>query len=74
MNDDVGQQMLHAAEQRVAPAGGQQSVPTRVEAAQTTEALAASTARNVRPRSRMEDAVPSRRRGSEEVGPPDAAS
>ena len=34
-----------------------------------------SSARNVRPRtaesSRMEDVVPSRKRGSEEVGPPD---
>ena len=30
---DEGQQRLHAAEQRVAPAGGQQAVATRVEAA-----------------------------------------
>ena len=39
------------------------------------EALVASSARNVRPRTaesgRMEDVVPSRKRGSEEVGPPD---
>ena len=33
MNDDVGQQRLHAADQRVPPAGGQQAVATRVEAA-----------------------------------------
>ena len=66
MNDDVGQQRLHAAEPRVAPAGGQLAVATRVEAAQEgpdeemTEALAASSVRNVRPRaaetsSRLED-------------------
>ena len=41
-----------------------------------TEALAASSARRVRPRSaemsrRMEDVLPSRKRGSEEVGPPE---
>ena len=32
--DNVGQQRLRVAEQRVSPAGGQQSVATRVEAAQ----------------------------------------
>ena len=54
MNDDVGQQRLHAAEQRVSPAGEQPSVATRVEAAQEgpdeamREASAASSARNVR--------------------------
>ena len=84
MNDDVGQQRLHAAQQRVSPAEEQSSVAARVEAAQEgpdeamRQALAASRARNVRPRtaesSRMEDVVPSRRRGSEEVGPPDDPS
>ena len=34
MNDDVGQQRLHAAEQRGSSAGEQPSVATRVEAAQ----------------------------------------
>ena len=77
--DDVGHQRLHAAKQRVAPAGGQQAVATRVDSAQEgwdeemTGAPAASSARNVRPRtaetsSRMEDVVPSRTRGSEVVG------
>ena len=81
MNDDAGQQRLHAAEHRVAPAGGQQAVATRVEAAlegpdeELTEAPAARSARNVRPRtaetsSRMEDVLPSRKRGSEEVARP----
>ena len=52
MNDDVGQQRLRAAEQRIAPAG-QQAVATRDEAAQEgqgeemTEAPAASSARSV---------------------------
>ena len=81
MNDDMGQQRLHVAEQRVSPAGEQPSVATRAEAAQEgsdeqmTEAPAASSGRNARPRmaesSRMEDVVPSRKRGSEELGPPD---
>ena len=81
MNDNVGQQKLHAAEQRFSPAGEQPSVGTRVEAAHEgpdqakRQALAASSASNVRPRtaerSRMEDVVPSRKRGSEGVGPPD---
>ena len=87
MNDDVGQQRLHAAEQRVSPAGELQSVATRVEAAQDgpgeamRQAPAASSARNVKPRvevsledstrvsSRLQDGSPSRKRGSEEVGP-----
>ena len=34
MNDNVGQQRLHATEQRVSSAGGQTSVATRVAAAQ----------------------------------------
>ena len=87
MNDDVGQQRLHAAEQRGSSAGEQPSVATRVEAAQEgpeqimnqasaasseREAPVPSSARNVRPRKaesgRMEDVVPSRKRGSEEVG------
>ena len=34
MNVEVRQQRLHAAGQRVSPAGEQQSVATRVEAAQ----------------------------------------
>ena len=34
MNDEVDQQGLHAAEQRVSPAGEQQFVATRDEAAQ----------------------------------------
>ena len=34
MNEKVGQQRLYAAEQRVSPAGEQQPVATRVEAAQ----------------------------------------
>ena len=57
-------------------------VATRVEAAQEgqdeemTEAPAASSARSVRPRSaetssRTEGVLPSRNRGSEEVGPAD---
>ena len=85
MNEDVGQQRLRAAEQRVSSAGEQPSVATRVEAAQAMnqalaassarEAPVASSARNVRPRTaesgRMEDAVSSRKQGSEEVGPPD---
>ena len=81
MNGDVGQQRLRAAEQRVSSAGEQPSVATRVEAAQEgpdeamSQALAASSARNVRPRTaesgRVEDLVPSRKRGSEEVGLPD---
>ena len=56
MNDDVGQQRLHMAEQRVSPAGGQLSVPRRVEAAQVgpdgamRQAPPASSARNVKPR------------------------
>ena len=84
MNDDMGQQRLHVAEQRVSPAGEQPSVATRAEAAQEgsdeqmTEAPAASSGRNARPRmaesSRMEDAVPWRGRGSEELGPPDDPS
>ena len=101
MNDDLGQQRLHAAELRVSPAGEQQSVATRVEAAQegpdkamrqalaassAREASAASSARNVKPRvevswedstdvcSRMEDMLPSRKRVSEEMGPPDNPS
>ena len=44
-------------------------------ASSAREAPAASSARNIRPRTaesgRMEDVVPSRKRGSEEVGPPD---
>ena len=90
MNDDVGQQRLRAAQQRVSSAGVQPSVATRVEAAQegpdeamnqasaarsAREAPVASSARNVIPRTteraRMKDVVPSRMRGSEEVGPPD---
>ena len=84
MNDEVGQQRLHAA-QRVSPVRDQQSVTTRVEAAQEgpdeamNQALASSSARNVKPRvevsreastgvgSRVEDVLPSRRRGSEET-------
>ena len=65
MNDEVGQQRLYAAEQRVSPAGEQQSVATRVEVAQegqdearsqapaansAREASAASGASNVKPR------------------------
>ena len=56
MKDDVGQQRLHAAEQRVSPAGELQSVAIRVEAAQDgpgeamRQAPAASSARNVKPR------------------------
>ena len=34
MNDDMGQQRLHATEQRVSSAGEQPSVATRVEVAQ----------------------------------------
>ena len=79
MNDSAGQQRLHATEQRVSPAGETPSVATRVEPAQEgpdeamRQALAASSARNVRPRtaetsSRMEEVLPSRKRGSEEVG------
>ena len=55
MNDDVGQQSLHAAVQRVSLAGGQLSVPRRVEAAQVgpdgamRQAPPASSARNVKP-------------------------
>ena len=51
MNDDVGQQRLHAAEQRGSSAGEQPSVATRVEAAQEgpeqimNQASAASSAR-----------------------------
>ena len=51
MNDNVGQQRLHAAEQRVSSAGEQPSVATRVEAAQEgpdeaeRQALAASSVR-----------------------------
>ena len=90
MNEDVGQQRLRAAEQRVSSAGEQPSVATRVEVAQegpdeamdqapaasnAREASVASSAKNVRPRTaesgRMEDVVPSRKRGSEEVGLPD---
>ena len=72
---------LRAAEQRGSSAGEQPSVATRVEAAQEgldeamNQALAASSAKNVRPTTpesgRMEDVVPSRKRGSEEMGPPD---
>ena len=44
-------------------------------ASSAREAPVASSARNVRPRTaesgRMEDVVPSRKRGSEDVGPPD---
>ena len=44
-------------------------------ASSAREAPVASCARNVRPRTaesgRMEDVVPSRKRGSKEVGPPD---
>ena len=65
MNDDVGQQRLRAAQQRVSSAGEQPSVATRVEAApegpdeamnqalaasSAREAPVASSARNVRPR------------------------
>ena len=68
-NDDVGQQRLRAAEQRGSSAGEQPSLATRVEA------TVASSARNVRPRTaesgRTEDVVPSRKQGSEEMGPPD---
>ena len=76
MGNDVGQRRLHAAEQRLAPAGGQQASATRVEVAQDeemTETLAASSAGRVRPRSaemssRMEDDLPWRKRGSVERG------
>ena len=57
LSDDVGQQRLHAAEQRPAPTEGQQASVTRVEVTQEgqdeemTEALAASSAWSVRPRS-----------------------
>ena len=37
MNDDVGQQRLRAAEQRVSSAGEEQSVATRVEAARRAQ-------------------------------------
>ena len=81
MNDDVGQQRLRAGEQQGSSAGEQPSVATRVEAAQQgpgegmNQAPVASNARNVRPRTAesgwMEDVVPSRKRGLEEMGPPD---
>ena len=51
MNDNVGQQRLHATEQRVSSAGGQPSVATRVATAQEgpdeamRQALAASSAK-----------------------------
>ena len=51
MNDNVGQQRFHAAEQRVSPAGEQPSVATRAEVAQEgadeaeRQALAASSVR-----------------------------
>ena len=81
MNENVGQQRLRAAEQRGSSAVEQPSVATRVDAAQEgpdeamNQVSAASSARNVRPRTaesgRMEDVGPSRKRGSEEMGPPD---
>ena len=40
MNDEVGQQRLHAAEERVSPAEGRRSVATRVEVAQGNESSA----------------------------------
>ena len=75
MLDDVGQQRLRAAEQRGSSAGEQPSVATKVEAAWEGRERLLRSARNVRPRTaesaRMEDVVPSRKRGSEWMGPPD---
>ena len=66
LNDDVGQQWLHATEQRLAPTGGQQASARRVEVAQEgqdeemTEAAASSAWR----------VDVSSSRGSEKVGAP----
>ena len=67
-----------AAKKRVSSAGEQPCVAPKVEAVwegpdeALNQAPAASSARNVKPRTaesgRTEDVVPSRKRGSEEVG------
>ena len=66
MNDDVCQQWLHASEQRVARRRTTDSGHKEGQEKEMTEGLAASSARNVRPRSaetssRMEDVLPSRK-------------
>ena len=55
--------------------GPDEAMNQALAASSAREATVASSARNVRPRTaesgRMEDVVPSRKRGSEEMGPPD---